>query len=96
MVRALSQVIYFVLWVIFGNYICLTLFLAIVMEAFESHFKDKESQERKLALRKSFRQQYGLSDLDDMDVSPVREGRPQLRVATESVRETARAQATRR
>lgn len=45
------QVPYFVLWVIFGNYICLTLFLAIVMEAFEGHYREKEEVTARLIER---------------------------------------------
>eukprot|EP00976_Prorocentrum_cordatum_P106127 1194388-Prorocentrum_minimum.AAC.3 len=38
--------IYFVLWIVLGNYILLTLFLAVVMEAFEGKY-DIESKETK-------------------------------------------------
>ncbi|KAK3234240.1 mitochondrial thiamine pyrophosphate transporter [Cymbomonas tetramitiformis] len=42
-----SAVLYFVLWVIIGNYICLTLFLAVVMEAFEGEIDSNDTFSKK-------------------------------------------------
>jgi hypothetical protein len=39
--------IYFVVWIILGNYILLTLFLAVVMEAFEGKY-DMDSKDEQV------------------------------------------------
>lgn len=50
--------IYFISWVVVGKYMLLTLFLAVVLEAFESKYDDKASADAYVAYKAGKQEQH--------------------------------------